>query len=242
MAKSESIFKRYELKYLLDRFQYEELMRRIKSHITPDEYGESTICSLYYDTPQKTLIRRSLEKPEYKEKLRLRSYGIPKDDTKVFVELKKKYDEVVYKRRVGMSHGDAIGYLEKGKMPVMRCQITDEIDYFLKFYKNIEPSMLLFYDRTAWVARDDEDIRITFDKNILYREEDLSLKKGVYGTRVIEKDQVLMELKVAGAIPMWLVKELNDLKIYKTSFSKYGTAYCMSEQAKKLKRTERKVG
>lgn len=241
MAKSENIFKRYELKYLLSEEQYCLLKERLKDYIKPDEYKESTVCSLYYDTPQKVLIRRSLERPAYKEKLRLRSYGVAKGDTKVFVELKKKYGGIVYKRRVGMKCDEAEKYLNGKEKAKKTNQITDEIDYFLKFYGNVEPSMLLFYERTAFVGCEDESLRITFDKNILYRENDLSLKKGVYGTRIIEEGQVLMELKVSHSIPLWLVHILNELKIYKTSFSKYGTAYCMSRKTENL-REERICG
>ena len=241
MAKSENIFKRYELKYLLSEEQYRLLKERLKDYIKPDEYKESTVCSLYYDTPQKVLIRRSLERPAYKEKLRLRSYGVAKGDTKVFVELKKKYGGIVYKRRVGMKCDEAEKYLNGKEKAKQTNQIKDEIDYFLKFYGDVEPSILLFYDRTAFVGCEDESLRITFDKNILYRENDLSLKKGVYGTRIIEEGQVLMELKVSHSIPLWLVHILNELKIYKTSFSKYGTAYCMSLKTEKL-REERICG
>lgn len=239
MARSESIFKRYEVKYLLDANQYEEFRKRVDEYIVPDQFFKSTILSLYYDTPDSLLIRRSLDKPDYKEKLRLRSYGVAEAETKVYVELKKKYDGIVYKRRVPMKLMDAVGYLDKGFESRVDNQIVRELDYFLDFYKNIEPSILIMCDREAYVSKDDDSLRVTFDQNILYRDEDLNLTSKVYGTRVIPKGSVLMELKVAGAMPLWLVKMMNELKIFPTSFSKYGTAYKMQQQ--KTYKAERKM-
>lgn len=231
MAKNEHIFKRYEYKYLLTLLQYRQLMDKLEKHITADEYKESTILSLYYDTKEKTLIRRSLEQPAYKEKLRLRSYGVAGEDTRVYVELKKKYDGIVYKRRVGMTSSEAESYLETHECG-RKNQITEEIDYFMKHYGSIEPSMMLTYNRSAYVARDDENLRITFDSDILYREKDLSVKHPIYGYEVIPRDMILLELKVAEAIPLWLTEILSELRIYKTSFSKYGTAYKLSQERK----------
>lgn len=227
MAKGNNIFRRYELKHLISKEQYEELLKRVKEYTTEDEYGESTIFSLYYDTPDRLLIRRSIEHPDYKEKLRVRSYGVAVSDTKVYIELKKKYNGVVYKRRVSMKNDDAIAYLS-GAEAKKQGQIVEEIDYFKGFYKNIEPAMLLSYDRRALYGKNENGLRITFDRNILYRDTDLNLKSGAYGTQVIDSDQTLMEIKALGSMPLWLVNILSELKIYKTSFSKYGNAYKMS--------------
>lgn len=227
-----SIFRRYELKYILDKEKYNMLMEKIADYFVADEYGESTILSLYYDTPKRLLIRRSIEHPEYKEKLRVRSYGMADKDSKVYVELKKKYKGVVYKRRVAMSHKESISFLRDGCYEKERSQIINEIDYAMKYYGSLEPSMLLSYERRAYYSKTDKDFRITFDRNVLYREDNLSLDAGVYGTSILEDGRVLMEIKVATAIPVWFANILSELKIYKTSFSKYGTAYMMSYKAK----------
>lgn len=222
--KDQMIFKRYEMKYMLNRMQLEELKKEMEHHMIADEHGKSTICSLYFDTPTFLLIRRSLEKPVYKEKLRLRSYGVADKDTLVFVELKKKYDSVVYKRRVGMKEEDAERYLLQHEQ-VMDTQITREIDYCMTNYEKLAPSILLSYEREAYFGQGDHDFRVTFDQNILWRDHDLSLCKGIYGLPLLSEDQVLMEVKTAGGIPMWMVKFMSERNIYKISFSKYGMAY-----------------
>ena len=218
------IFKRYEIKYMLNRDQLALLKEEMLKHMIADEHGKSTICSLYFDTPKFLLIRRSMDKPMYKEKLRLRSYGVANEDTTVFVELKKKYDSVVYKRRVGMKESDARRYLIDGER-IIDTQITREIDYCMEHYDDLAPAVMLSYEREAFYGKNDHEFRVTFDENILWRDYDLSLCKGIYGNPILKENQVLMEVKTAGAIPMWMVKFLSDNKIYKTSFSKYANAY-----------------
>jgi len=218
------IFKRYEIKYMLTRKQYLAVLERMKSQMIADEHGRSTILSLYFDTPDFLLIRRSLDKPMYKEKLRLRSYGVATHDTTVFIELKKKYKGVVYKRRIGMPEMEAMNYLLDDQK-VLYNQIEAEIDYTKKRYINLLPRVLLSYEREAYYAKDDHEFRVTFDQNILWRDTDVNLTSGVGGEPLLIPGQVLMEVKAGGAIPMWFVKILTDLKLYKTSFSKYGTAY-----------------
>ena len=218
------IFKRSEIKYMIDEDIFRKLMEVMKKYMIADAYGRSTVCSLYFDTPDYLLIRRSLDHPMYKEKLRLRSYGVANESTKVFVEIKKKYDSIVYKRRIAMKESEAQRYLLHHEK-VMSCQISDEIDYCMNHYEGLAPAVMLSYEREAYYAKDDHEFRITFDRNILWRDYDLSLCKGIYGNPILKEDQVLMEVKTAGAIPLCMVEFLSGNKIYKTSFSKYGTAY-----------------
>lgn len=221
----QTIFKRYEIKYLITKEQKKRILSEIELYIEGDQFGKSTICNIYYDTPQYLLIRRSLEKPVYKEKLRVRSYGMAAHNSEVFVELKKKYQSIVYKRRVNVTEGAATAYLNRGKALPFQSQITEEIDYFRRLYKELEPAVFLSYCREAFYAKEDQNLRITFDEEILWRKEDLSLCAGIYGNAFMPKNQVLMEIKTAGALPMWLVKILSENNIYKTSFSKYGMVY-----------------
>ena len=230
--RDQMIFKRYEMKYMISSKQLALIKEEFKKHMMPDIHGKNTICSLYYDTPDFRLIRRSLEKPVYKEKLRVRSYGVANSDTLVFVELKKKYKSVVYKRRVGLSEKDAAHYLKTKEIPIQN-QITREIDYAMDYYQPLAPAMLLTYDREAFYAKDNPEFRVTFDTNVLWRDYDLSLSNGIYGQPILEPDQVLMEVKTADSIPLWMVTLLSENHIYKTSFSKYGTAYLTVCQQKK---------
>lgn len=221
---NQMIFKRYEIKYMLTADERVRLCHLMEGEMTADEHGQSTIQSLYFDTPDYLLIRRSLDKPFYKEKLRLRSYGVATKDSNVFIELKKKYDSIVYKRRIGMTEQKASAYLLHHE-PVADSQIAHEIDYCMKYYRQLTPKVLLSYEREAFYHRTDRNLRITFDENILWRDYDVDLKTGIYGTPILHDDQVLMEVKTAGAMPLWLVRFLSENRIYKTSFSKYGTAY-----------------
>ncbi len=220
----QNVFKRYELKYMLDSSQYEVVKKAVDEHMKLDEYGKSTICNIYFDTPDNLLVRRSIERPIYKEKLRLRSYGIATDNSTVYIELKKKYESVVYKRRISASYEKAMEYLT-GKGSLEDSQILREIDYFKTIYKDIRPTWVISYDRYAYFTDEDKNFRVTFDNNILARDYNLTLTEGVEGEPVLDKEYVLMEIKTAGGIPLWMCKVLSDNAIYKTSFSKYGTAY-----------------
>ena len=221
----QAIFKRYEIKYMLTRQQKARLLRVMSAHMALDQYGRTTICNLYFDTPSYRLIRRSLEKPAYKEKLRVRSYGTAKADSPVFVELKKKYEDVVYKRRVSMPNREAAAWLRGAAAPKEQSQITREIDYVRGYYDDLKSVVFLSYEREAYFARDGGDFRVTFDENILCREDHLTLTDGAWGTPLLPAGMVLMELKTPGGLPLWMTQFLTREHIYKTSFSKYGTAY-----------------
>ncbi|MBQ7921474.1 MAG: polyphosphate polymerase domain-containing protein [Clostridia bacterium] len=221
----QTVFKRYELKYLLTTAQKEKILSVMAPYMTPDKYGRTTVRNLYFDTDTYLLIRRSLEKPVYKEKLRVRSYRPAQGEDTVFAELKRKYKGIVYKRRLAASETDAMAWL-KGHAPAPEnTQISREIDYFLNLYGGLHPTVFLSYDREAYYSAADSSFRVTFDENILARETELSLGGEIYGTSLLEKGKVLMEIKCAGGIPLWMTDVLSAEHIYKTSFSKYGTAY-----------------
>ena len=218
-------FERRELKYRITDAQRAALEAAFGARMVPDEHGESTICNIYYDTADYRLIRASLEKPAYKEKLRLRSYGVTEPGGEVFLELKKKYKGIVYKRRITLPE-DAAGEFIAGRAPLGKHgQIGREIEYFTAFYAPLLPAVHLSYERSAWFSREDRDLRITFDKNIRFRQEDVSLTLPAGGRRILPEGESLMEIKAAAALPLWLVSELDALGIYQSTFSKYGEAY-----------------
>ena len=218
-------FKRYELKFMLTQSQKQALLQVMEPYMALDQYGRTTIQNLYYDTDSFRLVRRSMERPEYKEKLRVRSYGTAREDGRVFVELKKKYDHVVYKRRLTLPEPDAMAWLAGDKSAAPDSQIGREIDYFCTFYRDLRPQVFLSYEREAYFERGGGDFRVTFDENILTRRAALSLKTSPWGTPLLPHGTVLMELKTPGGIPLWMTRFLTENHIYKTSFSKYGTAY-----------------
>ncbi|MGN0600435.1 MAG: polyphosphate polymerase domain-containing protein [Oscillospiraceae bacterium] len=217
-------FKRVEMKYLLSAEKYKALSEAVRPNLEEDQYGRTTICNIYFDTENYDIISHSIEKCDYKEKLRLRSYGVPENDSTVFLEIKKKYDDVVYKRRIGLEYSEAVNFLENGIPPQDNGQIFREIDYFMKHYKP-EPKLFIAYDRTAFCGKKEKELRVTFDFNIRSRRDELSLISGDSGKMLFNDDSVIMEIKANGAVPMWLAETLSELKIYKTSFSKYGQIY-----------------
>lgn len=225
MSGFQDVFQRIETKYLMDEDQYQALRKRLEGMAEVDQYGETPILNIYFDTPDYRLIRTSLEKPAYKEKLRLRSYGVPQDDTQAFIEIKKKFKGVVYKRRIGMSYEDSLAYLCEGRPVKEPSQISGEIDYFMHYYKGIRPAMAVSYDRIAMSGTTDSNLRITFDRNIRWRVDHMDLKEGNVGRDILEPGQHLMELKIAGAMSTELAEILSELNIYQVSFSKYGRGY-----------------
>ena len=256
----QKVFKRYELKFILTKSQQAKILKAMEPYMEPDHFGRSTVRNIYFDTDDYILARHSIARPDFKEKLRIRSYSQADPESTVFVELKRKYDHVVYKRRVPMAETDAMNWTrgltraETGSSNTdAGSQMHSEIDYFLSYYKNLQPAVFLTYDRQAYKMRDavcddhsgaalaGKDFRVTFDENILCRDYDISLTSDVYGVPVLEEGKVLMELKCLGGIPLWMTQVLSEEKIYKTSFSKYGTAYSryiQPEIATEKRRTE----
>ena len=224
MSETKLSFKRYEKKYLLPPERSEAVHRALEGRIVPDAYFKSTVCSLYYDTDDYALIRRSIEAPVYKEKLRLRSYNVPGPDDTVFIELKKKFEGMVYKRRITMSASAATAYLAGKAPPQEDSQMIKELDWFLRSNK-VSPKVFIACDRTAWVGRDDPELRITFDENLRWRADDLDLCLGSRGEPLTEPGWVLMEIKMPDTAPLWLAHLLSELEVFPTGFSKYGSCY-----------------
>ena len=219
------VFRRRELKFLLNEAQCEAIQSLLHQRMEPDSHGLNTICNLYYDTPDYRLIRHSLEHPVYKEKIRLRCYGRATEDADVFLELKKKYKGIVYKRRVKVTEPEGMAFMERTGALRKQGQISRELLYFRDFYQNLSPKVYLCYDREAWYDPVDKGFRMTLDRNVRYRTADLSLASPFGGREILKPGQTLLEVKAEGAVPIWLVDILNREEIRKQSFSKYGRAY-----------------
>lgn len=224
MTAYQDVFRRYEKKYLVTQQQFNQLARVFLPRMVPDRFAQSTISNIYYDTPDFRLIRRSLDRPPYKEKLRLRTYQAPAADTEVFLEIKKKFDHIVYKRRIGMPYGQAVAYLE-GQQEAGHGQIAQEIEWFRAFYHDLRPAMFIYYDRFAIADREQPDLRITFDSGICWRADHLDLVSGTEGRPLLEAGTCLMEIKIQQAAPFWLSRALSEAGVFPTHFSKYGAAY-----------------
>ena len=219
-----TVMKRYEWKFILNAEQTDFFLERLKGHMEPDAYGLTTISSLYYDTPDRRLIRTSMEKPEFKEKIRLRAYGPTTSDLPVFLELKRKAFGIVYKRRVQATIPEAERFFTGEENLDENGQIDREITYFRDFYGTLVPSCMILCDRTAYYESDG-DLRLTIDRNPRYRMEALSFEYAPIGTPLLEPGEAILEVKVQDTIPLWLVRILSEGKIRHGSISKYGEAY-----------------
>ncbi|WP_151733504.1 polyphosphate polymerase domain-containing protein ['Paenibacillus yunnanensis' Narsing Rao et al. 2020] len=239
------VFNRYENKYLLDDAAYRKLYAELLEYMEPDDYNKQhefySITNIYYDTASNTLIRNSLSKPKYKEKLRLRAYGVPNQDSKVYLEIKKKVFGLVNKRRTSLKLHEAYEFVRTGQAPeykdYMNKQVIEEIKYFLSCYE-LEPKVYLSYDRKALFCKNNRDLRITFDTNIRSRRCDLQMEHGVYGEPLLEPGQWLMEVKAEKTIPVWLAGMLSEHRMYRTSFSKYGNEYKRTIRNSQIETTE----
>ena len=218
------VMKRYELKYILSAEQTATLVRQLEGHMWVDAFGLTTIASLYYDTPDARLIRASVEKPAFKEKLRLRSYGLASENSTVFLELKRKAYGVVYKRRVATTIPTVESFFRGETDSFEGGQIDRELTYFRDFYGSLEPTCLILYDRTAYYEPDG-DLRLTIDANPRYRTDDLRLDTSTDGTPLLAPGETILELKIQQAIPLWLTGILTNAGIRQGSISKYGEAY-----------------
>lgn len=242
MTMAIEVFNRYESKYLMNTAKFNELYADLLDYMELDAYNKQhdfySISNIYYDTPTDTLIRASLAKPKYKEKLRLRAYGVPKETDRVYLEIKKKFTGLVNKRRTALRLDEAYAFVQTGDAPVlqeyMNKQVLNEITYFLRLY-DLAPKLYLSYDRKALFSKESRDLRITFDTNIRCRRYDLKLEQGDYGEQLLEPDQWLMEVKAENTVPLWLSRLLAKHGLYRTSFSKYGNEY------KKLLRSRQQI-
>ncbi len=227
------VFNRYEKKFIISDDIYRKIKPQFEDYMEVDEFSRNgdfyTICNIYYDTKDNEIIRKSIEKPAYKEKLRLRSYGVVGPKDKVYLEIKKKFNGCVNKRRTSIKLEDAYQYLVTKKKPTLESsmneQILNEIDFMIQRYPSLQPALFLSYERSAMFGIENKNFRITFDRNILTRRYDLGLHFGLYGEFLLPKDQWIMEVKIDKAAPLWFAELLSRYKIYPTSFSKYGTEY-----------------
>ena len=225
------IFKRVEKKYMITREQYEILSEKLAAHMHHDRFYESDIRNIYFDNSSDELIETSLKKPAYKEKLRLRSCGAPEGDSTVFFEIKKKYQGVVYKRRIAMTRDEAYRYILTGELPGhLVGNIPIEIDYMIRRYR-LFPRAYIGYHRLALVSNIDPELRITFDSDIVARYDNVLLQSDAPGDALLPPDTVLMEIKIPGALPLWLAHILSEMRIFPHSFSKFGTAHIRRRQS-----------
>ena len=224
MSEAILTMKRFEVKYILDKQQLAFLREKLQGHMEVDRYGLTSIASIYYDTPDYRLIRTSIEKPLFKEKIRLRSYGIAPPGGTVFLELKRKYDGIVYKRRVVTTEESVNRFFAYEGNIAANGQIARELTYFRNYYKKLVPAILIMYDRVAYFEPGG-DLRLTLDQNPRYRTKDLNLSTSMEGTSLLPEGSAILEIKVQEAMPLWLTAILAEGNIRQGSYSKVGEAH-----------------
>lgn len=217
-------FKRYEVKFKMNLKQFKAIMPTLLNYMDEDGFGFHQVCNVYFDTDNYDLIRTSLKRPAYKEKFRLRSYGVPTSSDFIYAEIKKKYDHIVYKRRVEGTNEQINDFIYDHQPLANDQQIQDEIMWLFKT-NQIKEKVYIAYDRIGYVGKDDDQFRVTFDFNLRYRMTDLHLESGDQGDLILDDNPIIMEVKVEHAIPMWMTELLSRNKIYNSHFSKYGACY-----------------
>lgn len=227
----DNIFRRVEQKYIINKYQMDELLKRIDNYIEKDEYYQSKISNIYFDNDNNDFLIESLEKPNFKVKVRLRSYNTPTMNDYVFLEIKDKVNGIVGKRRIKLTLKEFYEYINDHK--IKNTQIMKELDYYFKLF-NLKPSIFVAYDRLSYKEKNNKGLRITIDSNLRSRYDDLKLESGNFGNNYFNDELYIMEIKVLGAIPLWLVGNLSDLKIYPTSFSKVGSIYTNNKRSEVL--------
>ena len=235
-AMFEATMMRVEHKYPMNRRQAELFLKKAMPHLEKDVYPEYDLHNIYYDTPDNALIINCLGHPQYKEKLRLRTYGEPDEQTPCFLEIKKKFKTTGVKRRIAVSEQEASAYMNEHQPLEDHSQIAREIDYLVK-RGNLAQKMFIAYHRKAFSGIEERDLRITFDTDICYRLDHLSLHKTGEEKMITNEEDVLMEIKVSDRYPLWLTEILTELKLYRQTFSKYGTIYSELESRRRCETT-----
>ncbi|MBQ8891333.1 MAG: polyphosphate polymerase domain-containing protein [Bacilli bacterium] len=234
------VFNRVEQKYILNEDEYKILFKKIESHLEKDYYYKSKICNLYFDNENDDLIVNSLEKPIFKEKVRLRSYNVPNINDTVYLELKGKFNGIVFKRRLEIILSDFYKYLETGIIEEKyNNQVMKEIDYTIKKFK-LKPKIFIGYDRLSYYDKDNINFRVTFDANLRSRVDELNLELGDNGN-LFNKKMYIMEVKSLSSIPLWFTRVLSEMKIYPNSFSKYGEIYKKQTLKNERKKKNKKI-
>ena len=222
---AENVFARVEKKFLISEQQERDITCRLESRgFSFVDFGNSLVQSIYFDTPDDLLIRRSLERPNYKEKIRLRAYGIADRNSTVFMEIKKKYQKTVFKRRTALPLSEALEAVRKGQLPASCGQIGEELTWCFQRYR-LMPKMAILYNRQAFVQPGTDTLRVTFDRSIRFRREPLDVTFPAFGTMLLPDDRVLMEVKIPGTYPLWLIRMIEETGAQGTHLSKYGLAY-----------------
>lgn len=221
-------FKRKETKYIVDKKTFELLEKELRQYMMADEFATSTITNIYFDNEDFDMIQDSLAKKNGREKIRMRVYdATPSESSQAFLEIKKKENKIGYKYRLTSNPVSVTNYIENGVIDstIKDDKVTSELEMLRERYGTIKPKKYIYYDRVSYKGIEDKKVRLTIDKNLLYRDYDVDAMEGKFGKNLLDPTKVIMEVKVPEERPEWLVALLEKYQIEKQSFSKYGNAY-----------------
>jgi len=221
------IITRQEVKYLISRASHDALLRDLANHLVPNKFFAQTIHNVYFDNDTNDLILRSIEKKEFKDKLRLRAYHMDGELGNPLIELKKKYKGTSYKRRIKLTIEQARDLINGGALNHTG-QIADEMR-FLIARTGCTPKMYIGYDRASYDVVGHDDLRITFDSNVRCRTTNLDFAPNPADKNIIDADHYILEIKAADTFPLWLTDALTRNGIFPQSFSKYARAFVCTE-------------
>lgn len=237
-----STFKRYEKKYLITGQQLDDILPTLLEYMELDPFciggKEYRIYSIYYDTDNHDVIRQNSSKPVYKEKMRIRSYYDLKDpEDKIFMEIKKKSDGQGNKRRIKLKIREIEPFVNDGILPetkdYLSAQVAKELAYYLKRNK-VHPALYVQYDRLALFGKEDKNFRMTFDRNVRTRRSNFQFGESDEDELLLPGGEYIMEIKILGAMPLWLTRLLSEKGLFSRGFSKYGVRYKQDAAAHKL--------
>lgn len=226
-------FKRIETKYIVDKETFVLLEKDLQKHMVSDEFATSTITNIYFDNEDFDMIQDSIAKKNGREKIRMRIYDAqPSASSQAFLEIKKKENKIGYKYRLTSNPLSVTNYIEKGVIDqtITDEMVTSELERLRERYGTIKPMMYIYYDRVSYKGIEDKKIRLTIDKNLLYRHYDVAATEGKFGEALLDPNKVIMEIKVPEQLPDWLLALLEKYQLEKQSFSKYGNAYKLAHQ------------
>jgi hypothetical protein len=171
--------------------------------------------------------------------MRIRSYYDSKDpEDKIFMEIKKKCDGQGNKRRIKLKIKEVEPFVNEGILPetsdYLSGQVAKELQYYLKINK-VHPALYVQYDRLALFGKEDKNFRMTFDRNVHTRRNNFVFGESDEDELLLPDGMYIMEIKILGAMPLWLTHILSENGLYSRGFSKYGAKYKQDLEKKQLK-------
>lgn len=236
---------RYERKYLVPNDRLESLRKRIQPFVSRDPYAppmgdgtfQYTVRSVYFDTPGFNSLYEKWEGVEIRKKLRIRGYDQKDDNSRVFLEVKRKKGDRIWKTRANVPYSKLDEILTLGFVNGVSDEIkgSNEVEA-RKFLFNMHrfgyrPVNLISYDREPFQGVFEPGLRITFDKNVRAKMwPSLSELYSEAGLRLVWKDHFILEIKYFGEkMPSWIRSVVQEYGLRHEALSKFATPFSLKD-------------